>query len=154
MSRGDISMVNLTGAAWSQLQSPFVIHWEGSLQETWFSPETVSSLWGRVQASSHQIFKMDNRLQDGVSPAFLTLAPTMRVPCNYSKMCVCLDAQSCQTLCYPMDCSLLGSPVPGDSPGKNTGVGWKTIFIILQREYPLISTYFPEVTGNIKIIEY
>ena len=25
--------------------------------------------------------------------------------------------------CYPMDYSLLGSSVHGDSPGKNTGVG-------------------------------
>ena len=27
------------------------------------------------------------------------------------------------TLCDPMDCSTPGSSVPGDSPGKNTGVG-------------------------------
>ena len=31
-------------------------------------------------------------------------------------------AQSCPTLCDPMDCSLPGSP-PWDSLGKNTGVG-------------------------------
>ena len=31
--------------------------------------------------------------------------------------------QSCATLCDPMDCSLPGSPVHRDSPGKNTGVG-------------------------------
>ena len=30
---------------------------------------------------------------------------------------------SCPTLCDPMDYSLLGSSVRGDSPGKNTGVG-------------------------------
>ena len=36
---------------------------------------------------------------------------------------LCLDAQSCPTLCDPMDCSSLGSSVHGDSPGKNTGVG-------------------------------
>ena len=34
-----------------------------------------------------------------------------------------LVAQSCPTLCDPMDCSLPGSSVHGDSPGKNTGVG-------------------------------
>ena len=34
-----------------------------------------------------------------------------------------LVAQSCLTLCDSMDCSPRGSPVPGDSPGKNTGVG-------------------------------
>ena len=38
-------------------------------------------------------------------------------------VCVCLVAQSCQTLCDPMDCSLTGSSVLGHSPGKNTGVG-------------------------------
>ena len=32
-------------------------------------------------------------------------------------------AQSCVTLCDPMDCSPPGSSVHGDSPGKNTGVG-------------------------------
>ena len=30
--------------------------------------------------------------------------------------------QSCPTLCDPMDCSLPGSSVHGDSPDKNTGV--------------------------------
>ena len=33
-----------------------------------------------------------------------------------------LVTQSCLTLCNPMDCSLLGSPVHGDSPGRNTEV--------------------------------
>ena len=32
----------------------------------------------------------------------------------------CLVAQSCLPLCDPMDCSLPGSSVYGDSPGKNT----------------------------------
>ena len=31
--------------------------------------------------------------------------------------------QSCPTPCNPMDCSLPGFSVHGDSPGKNTGVG-------------------------------
>ena len=31
--------------------------------------------------------------------------------------------QSCPTLCDPIDGSPPGSPIPGDSPGKNTGVG-------------------------------
>ena len=31
--------------------------------------------------------------------------------------------QSCPTLCDPIDGSPLDSPVPGDCPGKNTGVG-------------------------------
>ena len=36
---------------------------------------------------------------------------------------LCVHAQSCPTLCAPMDCSLPDSSVYGDSPGKNTGVG-------------------------------
>ena len=32
-------------------------------------------------------------------------------------------AQSCPTLCNPMDCSLPGFPNPWDFPGKGTGVG-------------------------------
>ena len=36
---------------------------------------------------------------------------------------LCLVVQSCPTPCDPMDCNLPGSPVHGDSPDKNTGVG-------------------------------
>ena len=36
---------------------------------------------------------------------------------------LCLVIQSCLTLCDPMDCSLPGSSVYGNSPGKNTRVG-------------------------------
>ena len=36
---------------------------------------------------------------------------------------LCLVTQSCLTLWDLMDCSLPGSSVHGDSPGKNTGVG-------------------------------
>ena len=35
----------------------------------------------------------------------------------------CEVAQSCPTLCNPMDCSPPGFSVRGDSPGKNTGAG-------------------------------
>ena len=34
-----------------------------------------------------------------------------------------LAAQSCPTLCDPVDCSPRASSVHGDSPGNNTGVG-------------------------------
>ena len=35
--------------------------------------------------------------------------------------------QSCPTLCDPMDCSLPGSSVHGDSPGKSNGVGFHAL---------------------------
>ena len=38
-----------------------------------------------------------------------------------------LVAQSCPTLCDPMACSPPGSSVLGDSPGKNTGVGFHAL---------------------------
>ena len=36
---------------------------------------------------------------------------------------LCLITQTCLTFYDPMHCSLPGSSVHGDSPGKNTGVG-------------------------------
>ena len=42
-------------------------------------------------------------------------------------------AQSCPTLCDPVDCSPAGSSVHGDSPGKNTGVG---CYALLQGIFP------------------
>ena len=36
---------------------------------------------------------------------------------------MCLVTQSCLAVCNPIYCSLTGSSVRGDSPGKNTGVG-------------------------------
>ena len=46
---------------------------------------------------------------------------------------LCLVAQSCPTLSYPMDCSPPGSSVHGDSIGKNTGVGCHAL---LQGNFP------------------
>ena len=43
-------------------------------------------------------------------------------------VCVCLLTQSCLTHSKPMDWSLPGSSVHGDSPGKNTGVGCHAFF--------------------------
>ena len=46
---------------------------------------------------------------------------------------LCLVAQLCLTLCNLMNCSLPGSSVHGDSPGKNTGVGCHAL---LQEIFP------------------
>ena len=40
-------------------------------------------------------------------------------------MCCAKSLQSSPTLCDTMDCSLPGSLVHGDSPGKNIGVGFR-----------------------------
>ena len=44
----------------------------------------------------------------------------------------CMRAQSCLTLCDPMDCSPQ-APLSMDSPGKNTGVGCHAL---LQEIFP------------------
>ena len=44
----------------------------------------------------------------------------------YIYTCVC--AQSYPTLFDPMNYSPPGSSAHGDSPGKNTGVGWGSLF--------------------------
>ena len=46
---------------------------------------------------------------------------------------LCGHAQSCPTLCNPMDCSPPGSSVHGDSPSKNTEVGCHAL---LQGNFP------------------
>ena len=50
-----------------------------------------------------------------------------------------LAAQSCLTLCEPMDYSPPGFSVPWDSPGKNTGVGCRFLLqgIFLTQESKL-----------------
>jgi len=57
---------------------------------------------------------------------------------------LCLAAQSCPTLCDPVDCSLPGSSVHGDSPGKNTGVGC----------HALLQGIFPTQGSNPGLLHY
>ena len=72
-------------------------------------------------------FKAESKLT-GYS-LYLFMAMQSWFPCSLSvsllkpHAVLCLVAQSCLTLCDPMDCSPPGSSAHGDSPGKNTGVG-------------------------------
>ena len=52
-----------------------------------------------------------------------SMIPKSKCSQYYFALFVCLVAQSCLTLCNPVDCSPPTSSVHGDSPGKNTGVG-------------------------------
>ena len=80
-------------------------------------------------------------LTQGSNPCFLCLlywqagslplAPSGKPWISYAVLC--LVAQSCLTLCDPMDCSPPGSSVHGDSPGKNTGVDCHAV---LQEIFP------------------
>ena len=59
---------------------------------------------------------------------------TQRSLASYSPVCcVCLVAQSCPTVWDPVDCSLPGSSVHGDSPSKTTGVH---CHVLLQGIFP------------------
>ena len=52
----------------------------------------------------------------------------------------CIHAKSlqfCPTLCDPIDCSLPGSSVHGNFPGKNAGVG---CHFLLHRIFPIEGT--------------
>ena len=63
-----------------------------------------------------------------------TLISSCIQPLPILAVCVCLVAQSCLTLCDPMDCGPPGSSVHGHSPGQNTGVGCHAL---LQGIFPL-----------------
>ena len=57
-------------------------------------------------------------------PGHLKMKPSPSQMINRASLvvCVCLVVQACPALCDPVHCSLPGSSVHGDSPGKNTGV--------------------------------
>ena len=65
-------------------------------------------------------------MSPALASGFLTSSTTWEAQAFIISLCcamLCLVAQSCPTLCNPMDCSPPGSFVHGNSPGKNTGVG-------------------------------
>ena len=59
--------------------------------------------------------------------------PLLSLLCVCVCVCVCLVTQSCPTLCDPMNCSLPGSSIHGDSPGKNS---WLSCHALLQGIFP------------------
>ena len=63
---------------------------------------------------------------------------------------LCLVAESCQTLCNPMDWSPPGSSFHGDSPGKNTGVGCHVLLQGIEPRSPTLQadSLLSEAPGN------
>ena len=55
---------------------------------------------------------------------------------------LCFVAQSCPTLCDPMGCTLPGSSVHGDTPGKITRVG----------SHALLQGVFPTQESNLGLL--
>ena len=69
-------------------------------------------------------------------PSWQARAAAVTERASFSMPSACMRAkslQSCPTFCYSMDSSLPGSSVHGDSPGKNTGVGFPAL---LQGVFP------------------
>ena len=54
----------------------------------------------------------------------------------------CLAAELYPILCNPMECSLPGSSIQGDSPGMNTGVGC----------HALLQGIFPTQGSNTRLL--
>ena len=63
---------------------------------------------------------------------------------------LCLVTQSCQILCDPMDCSPPGSSVCGDSPGKNTGVGFHALLQGISQ--PRDRTHVSHIAGRFSTV--
>ena len=58
---------------------------------------------------------------------YTSVSPSMSGSILFKSYVLWLVAQSCLTLWDPVDCSQSGSSVHGDSPGKNTGVGYHAL---------------------------
>ena len=68
-----------------------------------------------------------------MAPEFFSHNPKRLIAFLLFCAVLCLVAQSCPTICDPMNYSLPGCSVYGDSPGKNTGVG---CHVLLQGIFP------------------
>ena len=92
------------------------------LQSEFLSLASAETVWVTSQDSIVQFWLFGSRN--------VGIASSVRkyVQCSPQVNSVLCCAQSCLTLCHPMDCSLPGSSVQRDSPGKNTGVGCHAFF--------------------------
>ena len=74
--------------------------------------------WGRVTATDFFFFFL---------PHHVTCKDLSSQTRDWKHWVLCWVTQSCPTVCEPLDCSLPGSPLHGDSPGKDTGVGFHAL---------------------------
>ena len=95
----------------------------------------VDEIWWRIfsikkERNSDTCYNMDGPCRNHAKwKKSVTKRQTVRrIPLIWdTSVCVFKSLQSCQSLCYPMDCSLPGSSVYGDSPDENTGVGFHSV---------------------------
>ena len=89
---------------------------QAQLQVWWAQSPTVSHRWNQHQ-NTNLCFPSLTILSNMMDNMLII------VTFEHLLYVLCLVAQSCLTLYDTKDCSLPGSSVHGDSPGKNTGVG-------------------------------
>ena len=80
---------------------------------------SIPSLGGSITHRSNHVSQ-----KAGMNPLVLqslTMSAPTSLLCHHLAV-LCLVAQSCPTLCNPMNCSMPGCSIHGDSSGKNTGV--------------------------------
>ena len=94
------------------------------------SSHSIYSCWVRLASSDFYLHLHADDFQICFVVKIFLL--TFKISLKKVKMKV-LVTQSCLTLCNPLDCSLTGSSVHGDSPGTDTGVGGHSL---LQRIFP------------------
>ena len=93
---------------------------------------TITSVFYRLWTSGLFVFLV-----------FINEAIMSILLCVSRRMCLSAKSlRSCSTLCNPMDCSPPGSSVHGDSPDKNTGVGY----------HALLQGIFPTQGSNLNLL--
>ena len=104
---------------------PACVHAQSlQLCQTLFEPMDCSppgfSVHGILQARILEWVAMPNLPDPGINPSLLLLLHCWQILyLQVTSAVLCLVAQSCLTLCNPMDYIPPGSSVYGDSPGKN-----------------------------------
>ena len=139
-----ISLLGLLGQS--------TVNWVGyqyksSISEFWGSKSKIEVLAAVVPSQSLQLWEKDRapRLSPWLVDTHLSLCLCTSPSFHVCSLCVQISsfytshnglglaAQSCLTLCNPMNSSLPGSSIPCSSPGKNTGVGSHSL---LQKIFP------------------
>ena len=115
-------LVNLSCVPEMCQDHPWLLHRHVWLPRTflpwvfsWWTPSYFPSLSCMVTSA-----EKSSLITQFPQPIFSRVTVTMG---SHLFICLCLVVHSCPTLCDPMDCSVPGSSVHGDSPVKNTGVG-------------------------------
>ena len=107
----------------------------------WLGEAALPGVWGDISPQSGYP-QPTPRCSVSLQPMRPEDLRQSRTAVSSSVFCSCvLSIQSCLTLCDPMDCSPPGSSDQGDSPGKNTGVGYHSlqgIFLTQKSNSPLL----------------